>query len=166
MLSCYIGLGSNIEQPRQQIIRAIAELSTLKSSKLLCVSSLYQSKPLGPQDQPDYVNAVAKLETSLPAGNLLALLQDIELAHDRVRGEHWGPRTLDLDLLLYGDEQIKSEHLTVPHPEIRNRNFVLIPLSEISAELTIPGMGTLVNMVTQVDRSGLEIITAGDYHDE
>jgi 2-amino-4-hydroxy-6-hydroxymethyldihydropteridine diphosphokinase len=164
MFTCYIGLGSNLEQPRQQIACAVSELASLPLSRLVCVSSQYQSKPHGPQNQPDYINAVAELQTSLPALTLLAELQAIESKHKRVRLQHWGPRTLDLDLLLYGDEQIELEQLKVPHAELLNRNFVLIPLYEIAAELTIPGVGSLKDLLTKIDQSGLEIIDL-DEHD-
>lgn len=156
MFSCYIGLGSNLERPRQQIVRAISELDSLTSSRLVCVSSLYQSKALGPQDQPDYINAVAELETSLPALTLLSHMQSIETEHKRVRLQHWGPRTLDLDLLLYGEELIENERLKVPHREMSNRNFVLVPMFEIAPELIIPGVGSLKDLVAGIDRSGLE----------
>jgi 2-amino-4-hydroxy-6-hydroxymethyldihydropteridine diphosphokinase len=162
MRSCYIGLGSNIEGPRQQVIQAISELAELPSSTLLKTSSLYISKPLGPQDQPDFVNAVAELETSLPALKLLSHLQEIENSHFRSRIEHWGPRTLDLDILLYGADEIANADLQIPHPEIRNRNFVLIPLYEIAAELTIPGMGKLSELIEQIDRSDLKKIQADE----
>ncbi len=162
MVACFIGLGSNLQQPRQQIACAISELRSLTSSRLLSVSSLYKSKPVGPQDQPDYINAVAALETSLPALTLLDHMQIIESKHKRLRLQHWGPRTLDLDLLLYGDEQIEHEHLTVPHPEMRNRNFVLLPLFEIAPELIIPGCGSLEYLLTQVDQSGLQKIDADE----
>ena len=158
MSSCYIGLGSNIEGPRDQVIQAISELAELPSSTLLKTSSLYQSKPLGPQDQPDFINAVAELETSLSVQKLLSYLQEIESNHHRSREIHWGPRTLDLDILLYDAVEIDNADLKIPHPEIRNRNFVLIPLYEIAAELTIPGMGKLAELVRQIDRSGLDKI--------
>ena len=164
MISCYVGLGSNIEEPRQQIVKAISELRSLASSRLLCTSSLYLSKPLGPQDQPDFVNAVVELETTLSALDLLSRLQNIESQHKRVRKERWGPRTLDLDLLLYGEEKIEDERLKVPHPEILNRNFVLIPLYEIAPELTIAGMGKIEDLVKRVDQSGLVIISANECH--
>ena len=162
MSSCYIGLGSNLEEPRQQVILAISELAALPSSTLLKTSSLYQSKPLGPQDQPDFVNAVAELKTALSAQLLLSHLQEIESSHHRSREIHWGPRTLDLDILLYGSDEIDNADLKIPHPEIRNRNFVLIPLYEIAAELTIPGMGKIAELVRQIDQSGLEIIQASE----
>lgn len=158
MSSCYIGLGSNIEGPRDQVIQAISELAELPSSTLLKASSLYQSKPLGPQDQPDFINAVAELETSLSVRKLLSYLQEIESNHHRSREIHWGPRTLDLDILLYDAVEIDNADLKIPHPEIRNRNFVLIPLYEIAVELTIPGMGKLAELVRQIDRSGLDKI--------
>jgi len=166
MFTCYIGLGSNLEQPRQQVAHAVAELASLSLSRLVCVSSQYRSKPHGPQDQPDYINAVAELETSLPALELLAELQAIESKHKRVRSQHWGPRTLDLDLLLYGEEQIELEQLKVPHAEMTNRNFVLIPLYEIAAELTIPGAGKLKDLLTKIDQSGLEIIAVDECDNE
>ena len=158
MSSCYIGLGSNIEGPRDQVIQAISELAELPSSTLLKTSSLYQSAPLGPQDQPDFINAVAELETSLSVQKLLSYLQEIESNHHRSREIHWGPRTLDLDILLYDAIEIDNADLKIPHPEIRNRNFVLIPLYEIAAELTIAGMGKLAELVRQIDQSGLDKI--------
>ena len=165
MLNCYIGLGSNLEEPRQQVSRAISELATFRSSALIRVSSLYHSKAIGPK-QADYINAVAELETTQSASELLVKMQELESAHGRVRLQHWGPRTLDLDLLLYGHEQINNKQLTVPHPEMINRNFVLIPLYEIAAELTIPGMGKLADLVAQIDHGGVEIIDPNECRDE
>lgn len=138
MVRCYIGLGSNLEEPRQQVSQALEELAQLPDSHLLDASHLYRSDPVGPPGQPDYINAVACLETGLEAHVLLDQLQGIEQAHDRVRKIHWGPRTLDLDLLLYGDETISTERLTVPHAFMTERNFVLWPLAEIAPELTLP----------------------------
>lgn len=138
MVRCYIGLGSNLEEPRQQVSKALEELAQLPDSRLLGASHLYRSDPVGPPGQPDYINAVACLETGLEAHALLDQLQGIEQAHDRVRKIHWGPRTLDLDLLLYGDETISTERLTVPHAFMTERNFVLWPLAEIAPELTLP----------------------------
>ena len=135
---CFIGLGSNLEDPVNQIETAFQELAELEFCTLLNKSSLYSSAPVGPQDQPDFVNAVAELETSLEAHALLDQLQGIEQAHQRIRERHWGPRTLDLDLLLYGSEQINTERLTVPHAFMKERSFVLYPLSEINPELEFP----------------------------
>ncbi len=156
MISCFIGLGSNLDQPVQQIQRAVAELACLETSKLLCQSSLYKSKPQGPQDQPDYINAVVELETSLAPLTLLSHMQTIELEHKRVRERHWGPRTLDLDLLLYAQESIALEQLQVPHPEMAGRNFVLYPLFEIAPDLSIPGLGSLARLLARNDPAGLE----------
>lgn len=137
-IRCFIGLGSNLDNPVNQIETAFQELAELRSSTLVNKSSLYSSAPVGPQDQPDFVNAVAELETSLDAHTLLDELQAIEQAHQRIRERHWGPRTLDLDLLLYDAEQIKTERLTVPHAYMNERSFVLYPLSEIDPELEFP----------------------------
>jgi 2-amino-4-hydroxy-6-hydroxymethyldihydropteridine diphosphokinase len=143
MITTYIGLGSNLDHPRQQVQRAMDELDAVPQSRLGKRSSLYVSPPMGPQDQPDYVNAVAQLHTGLSPLDLLDALQSIERAHHRVRGERWGARTLDLDLLLYGDEILDSERLTIPHPGMAQRRFVLQPLAEIDAGLQVPGLGTV-----------------------
>lgn len=156
MVRCFIGLGSNLEQPKRQILSAFSELDALECSSLVNKSSLYASKPLGPQDQPDYINAVAELETSLPALTLLASMQAIENEHQRVRKEHWGPRTLDLDLLLYGEEIISLPNLIVPHPELANRNFVVYPLYEIATDVLVPGLSAIQGLVSELDSSGLE----------
>jgi 2-amino-4-hydroxy-6-hydroxymethyldihydropteridine diphosphokinase len=117
LTDAFIGLGSNLENPGAQLARAIAELATLPNTKLAAQSPFYRSKPLGPQDQPDFINGCAWLKTSLPPLELLDQLQAIELAHGRERVQHWGPRTLDLDLLLYGNRVIDHPRLHVPHPE-------------------------------------------------
>ena len=141
MTAAYIGLGSNMEDPRGQVQTAMDELDALPQSRLTGRSSLYRSAPLGPQDQPDFINAVAKLETRLEPADLLARIQGIEQRHGRRRDRRWGPRTLDLDLLLYGDMTIDQPGLTVPHPGIAARNFVLRPLIEIDPAVVIPGRG-------------------------
>lgn len=155
MTECFIGLGSNLEDPRAQVLRAFGELDGLPSSTLLQQSSLYQSAPLGPQDQDDFINAVARLRTSLEPADLLSELQHIESDHRRVRERHWGPRTLDLDILLYGDECIETEELHVPHREMSKRNFVLVPLFEIAPDLSIPGIGLLSQQVALLGNGGL-----------
>ena len=137
-IRCYIGLGSNLADPSRQLEQAIAALKTLPQSRLSAFSSLYHSSPLGPADQPDYVNAVAMLDTRLAPLALLDALQAIEQQQGRVRGQHWGPRTLDLDLLLYGNERIEYPRLQVPHPQLSKRDFVLIPLAELAPELVLP----------------------------
>ncbi|MEE9343228.1 MAG: 2-amino-4-hydroxy-6-hydroxymethyldihydropteridine diphosphokinase [Gammaproteobacteria bacterium] len=155
----YIGLGSNIENPVRQLSVAFLELNELSETCLVAHSSLYQSAPMGPQDQPDYINAVAQLKTALIPTDLLDCLQYIEREHKRVRSRHWGERTLDLDILLYGDEKINSDRLTVPHPGMTKRNFVLYPLSELDSTITIPGKGALVDWVDRSSQRGLQRLT-------
>lgn len=160
-VSAFIGLGSNLDDPLRQVRTALAELAELPSSRVSAVSSLYRSVPLQgpgvPQDQPDYINAVARLESALTAEALLDALQAIEARHGRVRGSaHWGPRTLDLDILLYGDLRIDTPRLRVPHPGLAERNFVLQPLAEIAPDLDIPGQGPLRELLARCPRTELE----------
>lgn len=155
-VTAYIGLGSNLDDPETQLQQAFAELAAIASTQLVASSPLYRSDPLGPQDQPDYINAVARLDTELSAEALLDALQAIELAHHRQREIHWGPRTLDLDLLLYGQHEIVTERLTVPHPYLAERAFVLYPLADIALNLTVPGQGALGQLLTACPPTGLE----------
>ncbi len=154
----FIGLGSNLEEPRKQIASAIQQLAKIPESCDLKASPLYRSRPLGPQDQPDYINAVVQLTTQLEAEALLDQLQAIELAHGRRRGgERWGARTLDLDLLLYADHIIASERLIVPHPGLPERAFVLIPLADLAEpDLIVPGQGKLQSLLSHIDEEGME----------
>jgi 2-amino-4-hydroxy-6-hydroxymethyldihydropteridine diphosphokinase len=131
----FVGIGSNLDDPRAQVLRAFEELEALPHTRLVKKSSLYRSAPVGYVAQPDFVNAVAQLETGLPAERLLAELQAIELRHGRSRSFANAPRTLDLDLLLYGAAQLKTATLQVPHPRMRERAFVLKPLLEIAPQL-------------------------------
>ncbi|ELW76539.1 2-amino-4-hydroxy-6-hydroxymethyldihydropteridine diphosphokinase [Acinetobacter nosocomialis] len=133
-VTTYIGLGSNLGDSRQILSEAIAKLKTIGEVK---VSKLYQSPPMGPQDQPNYLNAVAQLKTELLPLDLLDHLQRFEQEAGRVRLRHWGERTLDLDLLIYGDEKIQNERLTVPHVGLMQRDFVVIPLLDLDADLHI-----------------------------
>ncbi len=159
MIRCYIGLGANLEAPLQQLQQAVAALRQLPQSELVAVSSFYGSKPMGPQDQPDYVNAVAALDTRLSAEALLDALQQIEQNQGRQRkADRWGARTLDLDILLYGDAQIDTARLTVPHYGLHQREFVVYPLLEIAAQLQIPGRGALQHIAQQVPRNGLTML--------
>jgi 2-amino-4-hydroxy-6-hydroxymethyldihydropteridine diphosphokinase len=156
MTPAYIGLGSNLGQPHLQLGQAVASLQLLPDTRLLRVSSVYRSAAVGPGKQPDYLNAVLLLTTSLSAIDLLHTMQQIENAQGRVRHVHWGPRTLDLDLLLYGDMTITSPHLTVPHPQMQQRNFVLYPLREISdANLVMPDGSNLDILLRQCPGQGL-----------
>lgn len=139
----YVGLGSNLQDPAAQLARAVAELASLPGTTLQAQSPFYASRPVGPQDQPDFVNGAVELATRLSAHQLLDYLQAIEQAHGRQRLRHWGPRTLDLDLLLYGNDTIHDERLTVPHAELANRDFVLQPLLDLNPELSLPDGGRL-----------------------
>jgi 2-amino-4-hydroxy-6-hydroxymethyldihydropteridine diphosphokinase len=157
-VTAYIGLGSNLEQPRQQVTDALKALAGLPCCRLTAHSSLYRSRPVGPADQPDYINAVACLDTGLDAESLLDGLQALESRHGRLRdGERWGPRTLDLDLLLYADHRLDTPRLQVPHPRMAERAFVLIPLAEIAPHrLSIPGLGPLNTLLSQVSEDDVE----------
>lgn len=151
MTRVYIALGSNLANPLHQVQSALNALAELPQTKLNATSSLYRTPPLGPQDQPDYLNAVVALDTDLSAENLLDHTQKIELEHGRVRkDERWGPRTLDLDILLFGDEIINTERLTVPHYDMKNRQFMLYPLAEIAPELHFPTGESLQSIIAQL----------------
>ena len=153
MVDAYIGLGSNLNHPVEQVRAALTALQAIPGSTLAAASSLYRSDPMGPQDQDDYINAVACLRTGLKPLQLLDHLQTIEQTHGRVRGERWGPRTLDLDLLTYGYETIDLPTLTVPHYGIAERSFVLLPLSEIAPEdFEIAGYGRLPPLLDALPR--------------
>ncbi|MDJ0906657.1 MAG: 2-amino-4-hydroxy-6-hydroxymethyldihydropteridine diphosphokinase [Woeseiaceae bacterium] len=142
----FVGIGSNLDNPAGQVARAMLALQELPRTDLAARSSLYRSAPLGPVKQPDFVNAVAQLDTGLDAAELLRRLQAIERRHGRERAERWGPRVIDLDLLVYADEVIDAAGLTVPHPGIAERNFVLLPLQEIAPDLIIPGLGKVADI--------------------
>lgn len=129
----YIALGSNLQDPISQVRTAIGEIAQLPKVSLLAQSSLYSSQPLGPQDQDDFINAVVKISTKLTPEDLLTALQNLEHQHQRKRLQHWGPRTLDCDILLYDDLTLATDRLTIPHPEMQRRAFVMIPLQEIMA---------------------------------
>ena len=143
MATAYVGLGSNLEHPRRQLARALAELERLPRTRLLAASHNYLSAPLGCKEpQPDYVNAVAVLRTALSPRALLARLRALERRHGRRRrGERNAPRTLDLDLLLFGRRRLVHPALVIPHPRMHERAFVLVPLAEIAPAVTIPGRG-------------------------
>lgn len=143
----YIGLGSNLESPLQHVRSAFEALAELPDTVLVLRSSLYRSAPLGPANQPDFINAVAALLTRLPPVELLSRLQAIETAHGRQRDTlRWGPRTLDLDLLSYGRVRLDSTELVLPHPGIAERNFVLLPWQEIAPWYRVPGLATVAEL--------------------
>jgi len=152
----YIGLGSNLQQPFAQLKKALTALSELPQTELVCVSSFYRSVPLGPPGQPDYLNAVAALDTALNPLELLDALQAIEHAQGRVRGERWGARTLDLDILLFGVQIINSTRLFVPHPCMRQRAFVLYPLAEIAPNPALPNGQSLTDWLSNCPYGELE----------
>lgn len=141
---CYIAIGSNLASPLEQVKAALDAIGEIPQSRVVTVSSFYRTPPLGPQDQPDYLNAAVALETPLEAEALLDHTQRIELQQGRVRkAERWGPRTLDLDIMLFGDQVIQTPRLTVPHYDMRNRGFMLWPLFEIAPALVFPDGMTL-----------------------
>lgn len=149
----YVGIGSNLDDPVAHVERAITELASLPDSYLALSSSLYRSAPFGPQDQPDYINAVAGLMTQLDPPQFLTALQGLERAHGRERGaERWGPRTLDLDLLIYSALTLNEPKLIVPHPRIAERNFVLLPLVEIAPHLMVPGLTSAEQLAAAVSK--------------
>jgi len=158
----YIGLGSNLDNPVGQIRAALVELAKIRSTGLLSTSALYRSSPMGPQDQPDYVNAAAAIDTGLTPQDLLVELLRIEheAGRNRQNAVHWGPRILDLDLLVYADQQINEPQLKVPHPGIAERNFVVMPLFEIAPDLYIPRAGTLRHLARSLDSEGLQRLLA------
>lgn len=156
----YVGLGANLDDPRRQLEQALRELDKLPDTRVHARSSLYRSAPVGYAGQPDFVNAVAELETRLPAKRLLAELQAIEGRHGRSRTFANAPRTLDLDLLLFGDERIAVPGLTVPHPRMHERAFVLMPLVEIAPEAAIPGRGKASDLLERCRSQAVQKIDA------
>lgn len=154
-MSVYIGLGSNLGNPEAQINRGLHAISQLPGVALTGYSALYASRPLGPQDQPDFINAVAEIHTPLAPMTLLYALQAIEEASGRKRTRHWGERTLDLDILLWHELTIDAPALRVPHPGITDRPFVLIPLYEIAPKICLPDGSTLHEHWQHCDRNGI-----------
>lgn len=138
MTIAYIALGSNLGEPRQQLLSALAAIRRCPDCILIACSPVYRSAAIGPGNQPDYLNAAAALETGMEPRQLLKALQTIEIAQGRRREIRWGPRTLDLDILLYGDLVLDSQSLTLPHPRLQRRNFVLYPLHDLNPALTLP----------------------------
>lgn len=153
----YIALGSNLDDPRAQVLRAANELKELPRSRFVGRSSLYASPPLGGMKQPDYINAVAAIQTQLGADELLDELQAIEGRMGRPAvHERWGPRIIDLDLLLLGTQRCATARLTLPHPEIVQRSFVLYPLAELAPELVLPGIGRVSELKDRASPAGLQ----------
>lgn len=155
----FIGLGSNLEDPRSQLERAFTELEGLPETRLIARSSMYRSAPMGYQEQPEFVNAVAEIETALSPQSLLQCLLRIEHRHGRERTFRNAPRTLDLDILLYGDVQLHEHGLTIPHPQMHLRPFVLQPLLEIAPDTGIPGIGKAEDAFEKYRDKMLEMIS-------
>jgi 2-amino-4-hydroxy-6-hydroxymethyldihydropteridine diphosphokinase len=152
----YVGIGSNQDRPEKQVEQALLELDRLPHSRVVSRSSLYKSAPVGFADQPDFINAVAQLETGVSADRLLSELQQIEAQHGRKRSFTDAPRSLDLDLLMFGNSELKTKDLTLPHPRMHERAFVLKPLVEISPEVSIPGIGTAKDLLKNVEHQIVE----------
>jgi len=155
----YIGLGANLGDPLQTLRDALTALAGIPKTQVLLQSSFYRSKPMGPADQPDYVNAVAELATALAPSSLLAELQRIENDFGRRRERRWGARTLDLDILLFGAHCCHTETLTIPHPGLEQRDFVVIPLLEIAPDLILPNKRTLQDISKNLDDHELQRIS-------
>lgn len=156
MTLAYVALGSNLDNPRQQVLDAIAALAGLPDTRLLRRSALYLTPPWGVLQQPPFVNAAVELDTGLSPGALLQALLSIEQAAGRVRAERNGPRTLDLDLLHVDGVQLDSPELTLPHPRMAERAFVLLPLNDVAPGLSLPGLGTVAELLAAIDPVGCE----------
>jgi 2-amino-4-hydroxy-6-hydroxymethyldihydropteridine diphosphokinase len=158
-IPAYVALGSNLDDPHRQIERAFAGLVDLPRTRLVLRSASYRSRPFGPVQQPEFVNAVAGLLTQLDAASLLHELKTLESALGRATPVvRWGPRRIDLDLLVHGATRLQEPHLHVPHPGIAERAFVLAPLCDVSPSLLVPGVGRVSRLLAALDSSGLERI--------
>ena len=157
----YVALGSNLDDPREQVERAMVALAGLPGTRLVLRSSLYRTRPFGPVEQPDFVNAAAGLLTRLDPAELLAQLKALEAQLGRERPVvRWGPRRIDLDLLVHGGARIVEPGLEVPHPGIPERAFVLVPLAEFAPDLVVPGRGRVRDLLARVDSADLERLAA------
>ncbi len=156
----FIGLGSNLADPLLQVRQALTELESIFGTWVTARSSLYRTAPVGYLEQPDFINAAASVQTALGPQALLAALLAIETRHGRKRTTRNAPRTLDLDLLLYADEVLEQDGLTLPHPRLHERAFVLAPLAEIAPEAMVPGRGRVQDLLARVDCKGLSRIDA------
>jgi 2-amino-4-hydroxy-6-hydroxymethyldihydropteridine diphosphokinase len=154
----YVAIGSNLGSPRDRVLEAMQRLAAVSAPNTLLRSHLYLSRPMGPQDQPDFVNAAAGLLTQLSPQQLLAVLLGIERSMGRNRCERWGPRVIDLDLVWMVDAAVNEPGLTVPHPGVSIRNFVLYPLADIAPTLMIPGIGTVLDLKGRVGGDGISVL--------
>ncbi|HAD49688.1 MAG: 2-amino-4-hydroxy-6-hydroxymethyldihydropteridine diphosphokinase [Idiomarina sp.] len=162
MTNAVVALGANLGSPRQQIIDALRAIKSQPEFSLLDVSSIYSSPPMGPPDQPDYMNAVCIISSNIGAADTLATLHNIEDSFGRTRTRHWGERTLDLDLILFGDQRSDADSLRLPHPGLYQRNFVLLPLAEIAADLTLPNGDSAQQQAQRVTEEGLTVVLLRD----
>lgn len=158
----YVGIGSNLNDPAARVREAWGCLQQLAVTRAVCLSPLYSNPPMGPQDQPDYVNAVAGLLTQLEPQALLEALQGVEqrMGRQRTPGDRWGPRIIDLDLLLYSSHELSTARLTLPHPGISERNFVLFPLCDIAPDLQVPGQGRVRTLAGRMEATGLQRVAS------
>lgn len=154
----YIGLGSNLNTPKEQIKNALIALNSQDDIEVIGLSSLYLSKPVDNSNQPDYLNAVAKINTHLSPLELLRVCQHIEEKQHRVREKKWGARTIDLDIILYGVQVVASPELIIPHKEMMNRAFVLVPLAEIEPDLKVPILGDIQMLLDEIDVNSVQKI--------
>ncbi len=158
-MRAWIGLGANLQQPIAQLKEAIRRMAAASDIEVLATSSFYRTPPWGDEQQSDFVNAVVLLETSLQPLDLLHQLQAIENDMGRVRkGRRWGPRLIDIDILLYEQLQIKSDELTVPHPHMHERAFVLLPITELDPKIEIPGKGRVDELLNAIGQNGIEFV--------
>jgi len=156
--TAYVALGSNLEEPQHQLQAGFAALARLPGTQLISRSSLYRSAPVGYLDQPDFVNAVAEVRTALTPRALLNALLEIERAHGRVREFPNAPRTLDLDIVLYGEQVVHEPGLSIPHPRLHERAFVLVPLAEIAPDAEVPGRGCVRELLAGVDVKSVSVV--------
>jgi 2-amino-4-hydroxy-6-hydroxymethyldihydropteridine diphosphokinase len=162
-IECFVALGANLGDPLEQLESALAAIQQIPQCSLVVASPWYRSKAIGPGTQPDYINGVAQLETRLSPHSLLAHLQAIENLHGRLREQRWAARTLDLDILLYGDITLDSDELQLPHPRMQQRNFVLYPLFDLVPQLTLPCGTPLESLLASCSNEGLQRL--GDVSD-
>ena len=161
-VTAFIGLGANLDRPTEQVRAGLQALDELRETRLAAVSSLYRTAPVGYLEQPDFINAVARLETALTARTLLEALLGIEREQGRVRAFANAPRTLDLDLLLYGDTVVSEPGLTIPHPRMHERAFVMVPLAEIAPDALVPGRGHARDLVRTLDTASVVKLEAAE----
>lgn len=156
----FVALGSNLEDPQKQVLRALAELDSLPETRVIAKSALYRTAPLGYDNQPDFINAAAEVSTTLEPVALLRALLALETTHGRERPFPNAPRVLDLDLLMYDDLELHDPELTLPHPRLHERGFVLFPLADIAADVNVPGQGRVRDLLRSLPDQGVERLAA------